>query len=376
VRQLPRLAAALWSDLPRGLRRKPALAALFRDGNWMLRFWPLALAVPIAAATLGYRLGGFRSPTEQFVTSSVTVMALMLAVSTLGAAIGLWTALGFALGDLLRFRHTHDSALLYPDGLKHLTLVQVPLIISYTMLMLLLVTVPLLASTARASLTRQHGRSGLIQAAGIAFSSVIAAALAWCWARSAPMLIRPLWSFADTSGVVAAISPLERHGRVLVVVAAVGTAVRCLIEAVIPARAFPEPPLAIPTTPDAAPAKRHRYWSGVAVITRALLSTLLLSGLTSTWSDAIQLFAVILLASALRTVLLPAIPRYSDLVWRIPVPVRVLGCGLLGWWIGQKILAPAITSSSSNSMRPLLVAAMIGILATSPLLPARERTQM
>lgn len=96
----------------------------------------MALLLPVTAPSVGYRLGGFRSASGQFVTSSVTVIAVMLAVSTLGAAHGVLTALGFAVGDLLTFRHTHDSAVLYPHGLKHFALVQTPLVISCVVLLL------------------------------------------------------------------------------------------------------------------------------------------------------------------------------------------------------------------------------------------------
>jgi hypothetical protein len=370
VNLLSSAAERLWHGLPRVLRRTPGLAALFRDGDWSLSFSPLALLLPAGAVTLGYRLGGFRSPTEQFFSSSITVMALMLAVATSGAALGFWTTIGFAIGDLLRFRHTHDSALLYPNGLKHFTLVQTPLIISYAVLLLLLTTVPLMATHSRLNLIRLYGPTLKIQLAACILSVSIAAAMAWCWTRSVPMLIRPLWSYADGVGIVPAISPLARHGRVLVVVAAAGTGARSLIEAVLPVRPVPADAIA---RDDQAERARSLPVVLLGLLLGAGLSTLLLSGLTASWTDAIQLFAVIVAAGLLRRVLLPAVPRYSHLVWRVPMLVRVMCCGLLGWWIGRRVLGPAITDPSNDTMRPVLEATMIGILAICPLLPTRQR---
>jgi hypothetical protein len=361
-----RLARQLWQQIPAATARVwPTGAAALSDGAY-LRRWPgLALALPAAGLLLGMVLGAAHpGPIYSY---SFAVTAAMAAAATMGAGMGLWILFGYVCADLA----FSDRSSLPGFGTytaARLTQALVPLAMSYLVLGLLLVVIPLAANgfAVQATAALRRARAGLAMLASCAVYVGVAAALGYAWAQAMPFMIRPLWSFAGQTPDTAAVQPIQGNVSALCAIVAAAAVVRCLLTGFGTGfSAWPSPARAgtLPTRGRRA-VLRTLAW----VPTLALIVTLLLGGLIGTiWQGAV-IFALLCVVLAARLVIIPLIPRYPEAVSRVPVLVRIGLCALIGYWLGGAIVQPAV-DNSETSFTPLLVAILGSLAAAALLLP-------
>ena len=107
--KLNRLNDAFWFRLPVAMRRVfPGLSMILTDGVY-ISAWPQAGgAVPLLAWFIGFFAGSlFLVPNANplpIYSSSWLVMGVLIAVSSMGAALGAWLLVGYVTGDLIVFR--------------------------------------------------------------------------------------------------------------------------------------------------------------------------------------------------------------------------------------------------------------------------------
>lgn len=359
-----KLADFLWVRLPRRVFRYSALGgAALADGGY-LRAWRAAAAgAPAAAVLLGLALGAFH-PGELYSYSLATVALAGLA-SALGAALGGWTLIGYAVGDLFFARQGEYSRLALSvdgGGLRALA----ALLLSYLVFAGLLVLAPVVATAVRASVRDALEDRGF-QAAPAGGALVLThLGIAYLWTQSTPFLIRPIWSYFGASPEVPAIEPLQQRGWMVVLVIAVGIVVRLVLEAWAATRLDP---FGAPALVGAMRAPRP-WWA--VVVGRTAFATFMLSGVLGTWWAAAATAAALAGVFFLHVRVLPALPEYVAAVDRIPLVVRaplvVAGAYGAGSWIVGRAVA-----GGSQSFTSLIVATLVSLVLVALLLPAPTR---
>lgn len=368
---MDRLAWQLWQQIPTATARIwPTGAAALGDGAY-LRRWPgLALAFPAVGLILGMVLGAAHpGPIYSY---SFAVTAAMAAAATMGAGVGLWILFGYVCTDLA----FSDRSSLPGFGTytaARLTQALVPLAMSYLVLGLLLVVIPLAANgfAVQATVALRRAKAGLAMLASCAVYVGVAAALGYAWAAAMPFMIRSLWSFAGQTPDTAAVQPIQGSVGALCAIVAAAAIARCLLTgfgtgfSAWPSPAWPSPARA--GTPPAG-GRRAVLRTLAWVPLQALILTLLLGGLIGTVGQGAIIFALLCVVFAARLAIVPLIPRYPEAVSRVPVLVRVGLCALIGYWLGGAIVQPAVDNSES-SFAPLLVATLGALAAAALLLP-------
>lgn len=188
---MTRVARWWWLRLPLVAgRRLPTVAAALADGVHLLR-WPVLAALgPTASLALGVLIGALQNgPTY---TASFVVMATLLSLGMMSVQLGAWGVAGYAFGDL--WLRPHPSPLL--DALPALVVVHVPQLLSYALLALLVVGVPVLvrAAGSAASMSAAVPRR-LRETAGSAVAALSAGFLTITWAQAVAVLIRPVFTW-------------------------------------------------------------------------------------------------------------------------------------------------------------------------------------
>jgi hypothetical protein len=358
------LARALWIGMPGRVGRVSAiLGAALNDGAY-LTAWPvIALLAPVGAAALGFVLGATH---EGYVyTYSLLTMALLAAVAGLGSGLGLAAWTGYVLGDLLLFpRSTSEfGPLLATPGLtEKLIQVYFPLALSYVILGLLLVVIPLVATAVGTQLARALGpRLTHAQLAGQAVATITQAALAFSWAQMTAFLIRPIWTFHGAVPTIEAISPLQQHAGILALVTAAAAGSRVFL-------------IRSGGTSATSQIRAPRTWPWwLAVPSKAVVLTVLLSGLMDTIADAVIFAGLLGGIFFLQAVVVPRLPFY-EIVQRIPIAPRYLVVVLLAYLLASVIVEPAVTGGQS-SFRSLLLTLLLTMAASAFVLPSQRKRE-
>jgi hypothetical protein len=255
--------------------------------------------------------------------------------------------------------------------------VAAPLLLSYLLLATLLVGTPLLALVARGTVTgllsRTAARTRVV--AGVSTAAVTAAVSAGLWTQAYPLLIRPVGVWGPFYGgpTRAGIEPVQGYWWAFALVAAIAAAgwawlaEGSLRTRIIGRRFQPVVPPAI---------RRSPTISGGAVLMRAGLVLLLLGGLVPGWGHAAIAFAILSGAFLLQNLLLPRTRAARWWTARMPVGVRLVVAGLVGWLLAWQIGRTAydtflgITVLSTDSFAPLLYASVVAIAGMAVLMPA------
>lgn len=363
---MTRAVDILWTQLPLWLSRRMRLpGAILADGRYLVALPPIALLAPVAAATTGFIVGADRPLSDQLFTFSVAWPAALLAFATLGAALGFWAWLGFAVGDFFFYRHVFFEI----DPVAHLLTERLPLLILDEVLVALLVLLPIAAvalpRSAMPLVSRFIGSPTLRLAIGAALSAFVAALTAASWSASAQVLIRPFATFHVGVLGPQAVQPLRTLGSILILVAVGGTLLRRVLEVAVERlgrtpEPIPEPPAREPST------VRQILGSVVA----SVFVSVGLAGILNGPAELPVLFAIVLASALGRTILLPRIPRYAGLVNQVPALLRVVALGVAGYGIGQAIsLAMFPGGVVQNSWDPVLVSVAISLAVATFVFP-------
>jgi hypothetical protein len=280
----------------------------------------MATAAPVIALATGLLLGSRRPASWELFAAVPTFIVVVMAFGFIGAALGSWLTVGFALGDFLLFKHplpAGTSAL----SVHGLATVRAPLLIAYGILANLTVLAPLgsyRVSRASAIGLRQAARC---RAATEGVVHVIAAGvLVGAWLVAAPVLLKPLQTWRGVAVPLSALSPLRSAWAILFIAGACAAG-REVLEWRARVR-HPSNATAVAIAPVRAMPTGGIWRSMVAVLAGAACGTFLLSGLCVRPIDALILMVVLVGVGALRRSL-SQINRVVRNVARVPLTPRL-----------------------------------------------------
>lgn len=386
-----------WVQMPsRAGRISPVLSVMLRDGLYLLKWPQLGAFAPLVALIAGFAAGWLRPAEWTTFSFSIVLMSAVILLSSVSAALALWAWCGWVLGDFFLFSHPlPDHAGLEIIGA--LVRVRVPLIISYALLFALVAIALAARQLALQVLPRSAPKGGGAprpswEAAAV--WSALAAILTYGWTLVVPILIRPVlwWPLAHRGShrrigqlaPVEAFAPLQHHGWMLAVVAAVAIGLRYRLEKLaalrprLPAQMLFGVPIQRPAARSAAMEGSPGGRLGVAsprastlmLLVRVVVATLLLSGLAGDIRDAVALAGFILLAALARRKL-AGIPAWTNRIARIPVPLRLLIVVLTSMALSSIIVGASW--QRATTFLPLISAVGFSLLVSQALLADRGR---
>lgn len=364
---LMRFVQALWVRFPLLTARWwPGAGIVLGDGHYLSR-WPVIalLAQPLAWAG-GVTAGSLHD--GRTYTYSMVIMCALTAAGQFGACLGLWATLGYAVGDLFLNRAPR------PDGFLTVT---VPDLLSYVLLGLLTVLLPVAVLWARRNMPviARLPASLLPWMDGLC-AAVVAAAGAFAWTKALPLLIQPVFTWRGEQPEEIAVAPLRDWWWILVVATAWAAIARVVAEH----EALSERVLAL----------SHELWEGLdarleagprrgiggllVVVAGAAGATWLVSGLIGDYWQAAVAFvyfcSLLFVRFHLVTVQRPGVA----MITRVPMAVRLavaLGLALAAGWLLTRAFPPAESDPAQASLLvSACLAALLLILLTIPRPPA------
>lgn len=356
-----RVADFFWSRVPsEASRLSRTLGVILRDGDVLLVRPEAAAAAPPVALVLGLVLGTAH-PGDTY-TYSVLVLAILAAIAGLGAGPGFWALTGFVVGDLL----LHRREAFYGRDLGDNLAAYAAQLISYAVLAGLLVIAPVASVALRLRAANALARF-VPQARQVALvlQVVLQTFYAFLWAQSAAFLIRPIWSFRDTSPTTSAISPLQNEWWALATATALTASVRAYLT------------LRVGTVrrARARPTRRRgltiRVPQYLSIALKALFLTALISGLISGVIEAVVVYVLIAVALAVREIVMPRAGNIVQWIRRVPLLVRLVLTGIVAYLLASVIVEPATRSTSSFDS--LLATIILSFFASAVLLPGAMR---
>jgi len=328
-----------WGKLPREAGRlSPALGGALSDGAY-LTAWPLVAALaPVLALVIGVALGSRRPESWVVPTSSIAMMAILVIVSGVGAALGAWLALGYAIGDFVLRSHPAPAGHV-AYGLYTLAHVRAPLVIVYVVLAGLAVLVPL--ASRQLSGSRALGiRPGTTNAATTRMVAhvVLAGLLTMAWLITAPILLHPVFTWQAVHPP-AAIVPSRPIAWMVALLAAGVALARDRLESIANTRpgyahfeadARRSRPVPTPSSGRALPVE-------LSLIMGAAIGTFLLSGLLQSFVDALLLGSVLLLFGVLRSVV-NHVGSWTARMSRVPFTARLAASAVIGVLVARGVI--------------------------------------
>ena len=364
-----RVSALLWRRLPnRSARVSSGLAGVLADGRHFGAVRFAGWLTPAAALVIGFIVG--RSHVLFTYITSLPVMASVLVVGMQGGALGLWTLVGYIIGDLLNPAQ---------DDLIKVTIGSVgpadrwaqyyyPQMLSYAVLGLLVVINPLAARTIGASVRFAKGPTAW--AASALVTAAAAAFLSYLWARTAQYLIRPLWTLRDGISAVPPLTlqPLKDHAIVLALAGGVAGLVGVAVEAVITLR-LPVRVRALTPAPRPAASLRSLI---LAAPVKGIVAAAIMTGVLEHWSTAVNFAAGVAAVELIRTVVMPRIPVVPGLLERVPLVVRLAAAMVLAYEVTSGYVYDSVLTFHVD-FTPLVIAAFVGYAVAAVLFPGPVR---
>jgi hypothetical protein len=331
-------AKFFWNTLPKVTGRFTILSSALSDGRYLLGWPKLAMYAPPLALLVGCMVGWSRSYSEETYTFSLFWTGLMLAISCFSAALGLWITVGYAGADFLL------HGLQYVQGFDAL-LRAGSLGVSYVLLGMLLVLVPLVSEGLYKDTLRpiegflrrrSFGVSALLAIKLIVYP-VIQAALVYAWTQNVPTLIRPIYTWRGMQPPVPAVSPLQNTGWVLVLLAVVMGMVRVILE-FQPSESMQYRLAPRPANLKGSPSGATGQTSWVGMVWRAALTTVFLSGLLTSWWQAIFVTAAVAGTLVIRELMVTRLSGWSKAISHLPLLLRLAMASFASYVIASQVI--------------------------------------
>ncbi len=378
---LPQVIDFWWKVLPLAASRFSKYVARVLADGYYLSGWPLVGAgLPPLAGFLGLLLGWLHPFGEDSYTFSIPAMALMVVISNLGRALGVWLWLGYTLGDFVIYatgvHYRYASGLFAP--VEDLVRVRIPFLLSDLLLGILLILIPFISQRlTRDTISRFRVPRALRLTAILNIQACILAGLVYLWTQAVPTLTRPLYTWREVGlpNVV-----LVQDGWQLVLVAVGILVVRFLLEfrsltvaksarRVVALRnalanTRPGPTMALPVIPAV-------LINIVPIPIKAALITFLLSGLIESWLQGIVAYIVVSLILLVRDVIVPFVGIWTRLVSRVPLVIRFAMGIFIAWLLGSLILNVTFAAGRDTTFWPLLLSALVSLFVFALLIPGR-----
>jgi hypothetical protein len=382
-------AAWWWVSVPRTLgRRFVVLSLIAADGHVLVGLGPRAGLLPPLAVLGGFVLGVARpGPSavaglgETAFTASLPLVITMLATGMLSTQLGAWCTIGFAVGDFF-VNHTAWSAVVtFADPgvlanplVANLVLERVPLLIEYGLMASLAVGVPLGARLLAASVAQ---RLPLPEGVHLVISTVLVAltafVLARFWAASAPLVIRPVFTWTVDAGInqgeppAGAIAPLQVREIWIARAAVLAVVCRSVVTwwlARTRAARVREAERALMAPIDRQPNRRGLLGALAQAGLSAVVGVLFLAGLLADLWVAGVLAGVFLVARLVKSGHIPfPTHRWRELVSRVPVLVRFGAVLLVINGLAKAAIALSFSTGESFQFMIWPVAASVLLMA-------------
>ncbi|MDB9516439.1 hypothetical protein PN466_05625 [Roseofilum reptotaenium CS-1145] len=358
-----------WHRLPLwGSKISIFSSVVLADGIYLNHWKKLAAYAHPISLILGFLIGWLHFTPGNTFTYSIAIMAILMAISSLGAGLGSCLLFGYAVGDFFLFQHPTRS-----DIIQTFLLVKIPLLLSYGLLSILLISIPLAAQGLRLQTVPRLKQFGVLGLGVEAFlQALIQSGLVFVWTQAVPILIRPVYTWQGRTPPIQAIQPLQENGHILALFAAILGAFRIFLEykssfdTQITEQAeqlrddilrLENEHISLPTV--------------IVVLLKAVASTAMLSGMLSNWFEAIVLAAsmagVLLLREKTPKILL----KWSNLMNYIPVILRLIGATGLSYWLALIIID---AMWRGNSFISIIISTLVGIIVFSLLIPNPQST--
>jgi hypothetical protein len=363
-----------WTRVPTALgRASRSVGLLFSDGLYVVAWPPVAAFLPPVLLLVGLVFGWLHPLADgELYSGSLLLLAAMTLIPQFGAAFGIWTGLGYVIGDFVLSRHPQasESCFLCVGVLNDIIRIREPMVLSYVLLLALIVFVPFMATTLRrVTLGRWDSGAGpwLIVRAGL--QALIQGLLVLVWTNAYPPLIRPFFTWRGYFPDLPSITSVQVNGGVLVGLGIAGGLGRVLLEA-----------WANRSQVGAAEAIRSRLahivgtvprtWSRLPLVLsaaiRGALLTLLIAGLIDGWLEAALVFAVFAGSIVLRRALL-RVPMWTELITRVPLVARLLIGAAASYGITTLVLE---NTSEQVAFYPVVISIAASVVVMALLLPS------
>ncbi len=359
---MKRLMQLLWLQLPlRVARIWPSLGVALADGHFLVRWPPIATYATGTTALFGYLLAALQ--TDSTFTFSLLTMVLLGAVAQVGASLGLSATIGYIVGDMF------SNLPLRIRGPETVFTVVVPSLLSYALLGLLTVVLPLVVLGARTRanaiewVPRQLRTIWNLAAAG--FTAALGASI---WSGSIPMLIRPVFIWPGGTPSVEAVAPLQTHGWVLVCIVALCATARALLEcrAVVGTTAFFSRILWTGLTFELSRQRPTESASGVRLVVYAAGLTFFLSGMIASVVEAVIAWLLFVGLLFFHHLLRTSKKRLVATLRKTPFGLRLVVGGVCAWGVARSVLE--FFWNRTTSLMPVLVSACVAAAVLAILL--------
>ncbi len=392
---LERINDLWWLRLPAMIGRlSRTLSAVLADGMYCSAWSVGAFVLPIMFV-FGFLLAWLQAFFGEVYTFSILLMAALVLMSHLGAALGASMWLGYVLGDLLLFVLIPVLTSQQPFPPERIFLIVVTRFLADLLLANLLVVIPLairgltrltmwrIRSFANTFLKRGQSSAGAVMQKrspaqrsieillDIPVQFLLAIVLVYLWTQAVATLIRPVYTWHDSSPPIEAIQPLQSLGWLLAILAGCVGVVRIVLEAITANK----PPLVarqIGLYQAMGRSKsRHPLLVGLVLAPfKAALLTFLLAGILDSWLQAIILAVILGVIFLIRAIFAEFLSVWTRIVSYVPIAIRfLLALGLsylLSWPIMQ------VLWNQTSTFLPVLIGTVISLVVFSILLPARE----
>jgi hypothetical protein len=359
-----RLIKFWWHNLPL-LAGKFSIfiSVILTDGLYLTRWSKLAAYAPTVSLLIGFFIGWKHFAAGNVFACSITVMAVMMAISSFGSGLGSWLLVGYSFGDFFLFPHPR-STIFY----ESFFLQQIPLLLSYTLLSILLVSIPLTTQALRLQTIprlKKLGLFGLVVEATL--QAGIQSSLVFVWTQSVPLLIRPVYTWQGGTPPIEAIQPLQNDWLILVQLAAILGVIRIFLEF----KSLSDP-LVIERGQSLKDELQnikpyrisvHPY---IIIIAKAAFTTAMLSGMITIKTDVLLLGGAITLAMLIRDSSFKKLMSWTRLVCKIPILIRLILATGLSYYLALSIID---FMWKDDSFSALLVSTMVGIIVFGLLMP-------
>ncbi|MFI7542210.1 hypothetical protein [Actinoplanes sp. NPDC049599] len=358
----------LWLRLPLRLARVwPGAGIALSDGHYLTRWPPLALLAAVPCLAIGVALGAMHQ--GRTFTYSLLLLLVLGVIGQLGAAFGLWATIGYAFGDLV----LHEAVAYDTTIVRHV----LPSLLSYAVLGLLTVMIPLTAIGTRGVVRSLRALSEAVKRIAEPVAAGVVGVLGgYIWAQTTPLLIRPVFTWAQDSPDTAAIAPLQNGRWVIATTLGAAAVGRVFLDryAVRGKTATFSHILWAGLGAEIGRGPRRGAAGWLLTLLGAVGATLLMAGVIDSWVQGVLVLAFFAGLLALRHYLILSNPRFVALLARIPLPARLAAGLVLAYLIGKVVISHYWYST--QTFLPVLASACAAIAVITLLtLPPPGREQ-
>ncbi|PTM57536.1 hypothetical protein C8J48_0084 [Desmospora activa DSM 45169] len=331
-----------------------------------LTAWPRwGSLLPLVSLTTGLLFGWLNLGYEYIYSESILFLTVAVIFGIFSAHLGIMFLIGFTFGEFILSLDWFSTPRIGRDGIvQNIFLHRVPLLISYGLLAVLMVKIPVLTKQLLAQIHPPQGLSRKTKTTLVMIGhSLLTAVMVYFWIQIMPVLIRPVFTWISRNPSVKAVETFQVYGFWLVFVAVFISLFRVYLQSLTTyqrelrkridtlERTFEQ---RLMEKPEVIPL-RDRLHPWVHTILVSVMLTLVLSGLYESWIDAILLSSFILFLQAARIRLIPVpLGKWPQWIERVPLLYRLIIGFVVILFLSHQIMN-FFYSSSLQTFRPVIL---------------------